>query len=385
MLSAHYRAFFESAGGALHVTAHSHHPWPDVSRAAQIDYWEDSARLTNRKWDKVFGEVVPQAQRHIAKLLGLPHPQLIAFAPNTHELVVRLYSCLDWSKPIHVLTTSNEFHSFGRQTRRLEETGRVQVTRVQAEPYTTFNERFHHALNRSYDLVFLSHVFFDSGFVVEGLEGLLSRASPDALVVVDGYHAFCALPVDLSRLAHRIFYMAGGYKYAQSGEGVCFMSIPEGCELRPISTGWFSDFGKLSGQQGEAIGYGAEAMRFWGSTFDASGLYRFNAVMQWLHGLGVTPKEIHEHVQKLQTRFLDGLADMKLASLPIEALTPPRDVARGNFCTFDLDNAEAVEQKLLAHDILVDRRARRVRFGFGVYHDEAFVDTLLARLRTALV
>jgi hypothetical protein len=34
--------------------------------------------------------------------------------------------------------------------------------------------------------------------------------------------------------------------------------------------------------------------------------------------------------------------------------------------------------------VLVDRRGSRVRFGFGVYHDAAFVDALLARVRAAL-
>jgi selenocysteine lyase/cysteine desulfurase len=385
MLEAHYRTFFDAIGEELHVTAHSHHPWPDVTRAAQLRYWEDSARLTNRKWqEKVFGEVVPAAQAHVARLLALPDPRLVAFAPNTHEFVARLYSCLDWTRTPQVLTTANEFHSFSRQTRRLEETGRLAVTRVPAEPYASFRERFHATPTQRYDLVFLSHVFFDSGFVVEGLEELLSRASPDAIVAIDGYHAFMAIPVDLARLGARVFYMAGGYKYAQAGEGACFMSIPADCALRPVYTGWYADFGRLSGAPGEAIGYGEGAMRFWGSTFDASGLYRFNAVMRWLVGLGITPREIHAHAARLERRFLAGLAQAKLAALPVDALTPPERFPRGNFLAFDLDGAEEVERRLAAHRILVDRRGRRIRFGFGVYHGEPFVDRLLERTRAAL-
>ena len=396
MLKEHYPTFFGSIGDALHVTAHSHHPWPDVTRAAHLQYWDDSARLTNLKWqEKIFGEAVPEAQSHIARLLDLPDPRNIAFAPNTHEFVGRLYSCLDDTRKPRVLTTANEFHSFARQTHRLEEAGRIAVTRVPLEPYTTFRERFHHAAGQRYEMVFLSHVFFDSGFVVDGLEELLSRASPEAIVAIDGYHAFTAIPVDLSRLAPRIFYMAGGYKYAQAGEGACFMSIPDGCELRPVYTGWFSDFGQLSGpaqrDTGERkgfpaplVGYGDAAMRFWGSTFDASGLYRFNAVMRWLLELGVTPREIHAHVEGLQARFVDGLAAEKFELLPVESLTPPNGQPRGNFLAFDLDHAEEVERRLTAHRILIDRRGRRVRFGFGVYHDEAFVATLLRRMRAAL-
>jgi selenocysteine lyase/cysteine desulfurase len=385
MLKEHYQTFLAAIGDELHVTAHSHHPWPDVTRGAHLQYWEDSARLTNRKWqEKVFGRAVPEAQEHVARLLVLPDPRLIAFAPNTHEFVARLYSCLDWARTPHVLTTANEFHSFSRQTRRLEETGRLAVTRVPAEPYASFRERFHATPTHRYDMVFVSHVFFDSGFVVEGLEELLSRAAPEAIVAIDGYHAFMAIPVDLARLGPRIFYMAGGYKYAQAGEGACFMSIPADCALRPVHTGWFSDFGRLSGAQGDAVGYGDAAMRFWGSTFDASGIYRFNAVMRWLHGLGVTPREIHAHVAGLERRFLAGLADANLALLPADALTPPERFPRGNFLAFDLDDAETVERRLAAQGILVDRRGRRVRFGFGVYHDNAFVDRLLERTRAAL-
>ncbi len=386
MLAAHYRTFFEAIGDALHATAHSHHPWPDVTRAAQLAYWEDSARLTNRKWEaKIFGEVVPEAQAHVARLLNLPEPGLVAFAPNTHEFVARLYSCLDWSHPPRVLTTASEFHSFNRQTRRLEEAGRLAVTRVPVEPYATFRERFQHALTGRFDMVFVSHVFFDSAFVVEGLETLLSRAAPDAIVAIDGYHAFLALPVDLARLGRRIFYMAGGYKYAQAGEGACFLSTPEGSRLRPVYTGWFADFGALSGaQEGSAVGYGAGAMRFWGSTFDASGLYRLNAVMRWLRELGVGPGEIHAHVEGLQRRFLARLAEARLAALPVASLTPPAGAPRGNFLTFDLDAADGVERRLAARGIIVDRRDRRVRFGFGVYHDERFVDALIERTRAAL-
>jgi kynureninase len=381
----HYRTFFDHIGDALHVTAHSHHPWPDVTRAAHLQYWEDSARLTNRKWqEKVFGEAVPEAQRHVARHLGLADPRLVAFAPNTHEFVARLYSCLDWSRRPSVLTTTGEFHSFARQTRRLEETGRLQVTRVPVEPYATFRQRFLQALRAPHDLVFLSQVFFDSSFVVERLEALLADIPAGTIVAVDGYHAFMAIPVELGALGRRIYYTAGGYKYVQAGEGACFLSIPEACDLRPLHTGWFSDFGQLSGAQGDAVGYGEKAMRFWGSTFDASGLYRFNAVMRWLDDLRVSGHEIHAHVGALERQFLDGLAAVPLVRLPVAALTPPDGAPRGNFLTFDLDAAEDVEGRLAAHRILIDRRGRRLRFGFGVYHDAAFVDALLARLREAL-
>jgi selenocysteine lyase/cysteine desulfurase len=293
-------------------------------------------------------------------------------------------SCLDWSRPQHLFTTDAEFHSFGRQVRRLEETGQLRVTRVAAEPFATFHERFVVALAQPHDMVWLSHVFFDSGFVVENLPEIVSRCAPHALVAIDGYHAFCALPIDMSAVQRHAFYIAGGYKYAQSGEGCAFLCIPPDCDLRPLATGWFSEFGLLDARPSAYIGYGEKAFRFWGSTFDASGLYRFNAVMGWLQQLGVSPEQIHAHAGKLQNQFLDWVANAKLALLPANALIPPAGTSRGNFCTFDLDDAETTERRLVAAQIRIDRRSRRVRFGFGIYQDTAFVERLCERTLRAL-
>jgi selenocysteine lyase/cysteine desulfurase len=384
MLAAYYSEYFKHCGEELHVAAHSHHPWPDVARAAHLQYWDDSAQLTGSKWAKIFGEVVPQAQAHIARLLQLDDPEWIAFAPNAHEFAARLLSCLDWSQPRHLITTDAEFHSFGRQAKRLEETGRLRVTRVPAEPFASFTGRFVSALAEPHDMVWLSQVFFDSGFVVGDLPRIVDRCAPDALVAIDGYHAFCALPVDLSAIQQRVFYVAGGYKYAQSGEGCAFLAIPPGCALRPLATGWFSEFGLLDAQPTAHIGYGEKAFRFWGSTFDASGLYRFNAVMGWLQQLGATPEQIHVHAGKLQRQFLDWVGNAKLTLLPANALIPPADTPRGNFCTFDLDAAETAERRLTAEQIRIDRRGRRLRFGFGIYQDAAFVERLCERTLRAL-
>ena len=385
MLAAHFSRFLAANPGLLHFAAHSHHPWPDVTQAAHARYWEDSATLADRKWAHVFGSMVPAAQGHVARLTGLSDPRQVAFAPNTHEFVARLYSCLDWSRPLRVLASAHEFHSFRRQTQRLAETGRLQLTQIPAEPYDSFDERFAAAASSGdWDLVWLSHVFFDSGFVVRDLEAIVRAAPARALVAIDGYHAFHALPVDLSKVHERAFYLAGGYKYAMAGEGACFLAIPPGCDLRPADTGWFASYASLSGKSGEAVPYSTDAFRFWGSTFDPSGLYRFNAAMDWLAGLGVTVSDIHSHALRLQSRFLAGLASLATARLPVARLVPPDGLPRGNFLTFDVDQAQDVQERLAAQRVYIDRRDRRLRFGFGVYHDQAAVDALLEAVAKAL-
>ena len=381
MLAEHFRHFFQSNPGLLHFAAHSHHPWPDATRAAHERYWTDAATLVDRKWERILGEVVPKAQAHVARLMHLSDPRQVAFANNTHEFVNRLYSCFEAAAPIRVLATAHEFHSFRRQTRRLVEAGRVALEEIPAEPWATFAERFEAAARSGpRDLVWLSHVFFDSGFVVPDLPRIVAAAPREAMVVVDGYHAFCAIPVDLSAVHRRAFYLGGGYKYAMSGEGACFLAVPPGCSLRPVDTGWYASFATLSAGPRETVAYADDGFRFWGATFDPSGLYRFGAAMDWLAASGTTIADVHRHAKAMQKRFLDGIARAGVKALGAAALVPPVEISRGNFLAFEVGDAAELHERIAAADIIVDRRERRLRFGFGIYHDELQVDELVRRL-----
>ena len=385
MHAAHFSRYFAANPGRLHFAAHSHHPWPDATRDAHVRYWDEAATRADRKWDAIFGDVVPRAQGHVARLLQLADPRQVAFAPNTHEFVVRLLSCLPQERPVRVLASAHEFHSFRLQARRLKEAVRLELVEVAAEPYGSFTQRFIEAERRGgWDLVWLSHVFFDSGFLVRDLDAIADAAPPEALVAFDGYHAFCALPVDLSRVHRRAFYLAGGYKYAMSGEGACFLAVPPGCELRPLATGWFASFETLPQAATAQVPYAPDGFRFWGSTFDASGLYRFDAAMENLQRLQVTVADIHAHALRLQKHFLDGLARLALRALPASSLVPPANAPRGNFLAFDVDDAERVHAAIAAQDVTIDRRDRRLRFGFGIYQDEAQVTGLLERIAKGL-
>jgi kynureninase len=181
MLAAHFSRFRAANPGRLHFAAHSHHPWPDVTEAAHARYWTDAATLADHKWERVFGEVVPRAQAHVARLLSLSDARQVAFAPNTHEFVARIYSCFDPARPIRVLTSASEFHSFRRQTRRLQESGRVVVQEIAAAPWESFAERFVAAERAApWDLVWLSQVFFDSAFRVDDLQAICEAAPAQA-------------------------------------------------------------------------------------------------------------------------------------------------------------------------------------------------------------
>ena len=382
----HFARFLAADPERLHFAAHSHHFWPDVTLAAQEQCWLDAARLADRKWEKVFGETVPAAQRHVARILNLPDPSTIAFGPNTHGFVMRLLSVFPPGKPIRVLTTDGEFHSFRRQIRRLEEDSLAEVARIAVEPMATFAQRFTAAARGQYDLVFVSHVFFNSGYALPDLRAVV-RAAPDreTMIVIDGYHGFLAIPTDFGPISGRAFYLAGGYKYAMAGEGACFLHVPPGQALRPRDTGWFASFGTLEAGDDGAVPYAAGGARFLGATFDPVSLYRFNAVMDWLSGLGVTVDAIHAHVHALQGAFIDRLSGLKLVALdPGQLVVPIQQPDRGHFLTFRTPDAGALHQRLLGAGVVTDYRGDRLRFGFGLYHDTDDIDRLCERLALTL-
>ncbi len=368
---------FGHDGAPLHVAAHSHHPWPDVSYDAQIAAWEDAARLLDRKWEHVNAHVIPKAQAHVARRLALPDPSAIVFGPNTHSFVLRILSCLP-QRPVRVLTTSSEFMSFSRQIARLKEDGLVQITRVPVEPFDDFEARFaNEAAKGGHNLVFLSQVFFDSGYAIRDLAKIVRAVRHlETFVAIDGYHGFMAVPTDLSAIADRAFYLAGGYKYAMAGEGVCFLHCPPGYGARPRDTGWYAGFSALE-SGGSEVGYAADGSRFLGATFDVSGLYRFNAVQDWLATNEIPVEKMLLYVRALERAFLK---ETKSDDACADALVVPDEATRGRFLAFRTPNAGAIVEALAAKNIIDDHRGDRLRIGFGIYHTEADAKRLAASL-----
>ena len=368
------------APGRLHFAAHSHHLWPDASFEGQTRAWEDANRHADRKWDLIFGEVVPEAQSQVAAELNLPDPSSLVFASSTHDLLVRLFSGLA-RRPARVLATDGEFHSFRRQADRWVEAGAIELTRVAAEPFEDFEDRFLAAArDREWDVILVSQVFFRSGRVVERLGALADMAGPSGpWVVVDGYHGFMALPTDLGPVADRLCYLAGGYKYAMSGEGACFLYAPPGVCTRPVTTGWFAEFGALEGAA-RGVPYRTDAGRLWGATFDPSALYRFNAVRQMLADQGLSTADVSAHAAGLQGRFMSAVGAGEAGALAdAERLNPfEPGRSRARFLAFRDPRALTWRQALLDAGVVTDVREDVIRFGFGLYQDPEDVDALIA-------
>ena len=348
-----------------------------------LAYWDDSAKYVDHKWGFFFETLVPELQQRISTLLNTGAPEQIVFAPNTHELLYRIMSCFDMTKPFKVVSTDSEFHSFQRQASRLEEQGAIELITVATQPFATFSARMKAAIaEHDPHLVFFSQVFFNSGYVVDDVSGIVNSVSNDnTLIVVDGYHGFMAKPTDLSDIAHRAFYLAGSYKYAQAGEGACFAHVPTGSTLRPAYTGWFAEFGDLDKPRQiagkDAVQYSQDGMRFAGATMDFTALYRLRAVLRLFEENGLTVEKINDYVMHIQQHFLSELAKQDHSVLNQTNLVVREASCRGHFLTFELANADvtqALAASLKEKGILTDSRGNRLRFGFGLYHTPDYIN-----------
>ncbi|OUR93140.1 selenocysteine lyase [Halobacteriovorax marinus] len=367
----YFSKFLAANAKSTHFACHSHHYWPDCTYEAQKEYWNDSCKYVDDKWEHIFSKKIPKVQKLISKVLDFDRPADITFAPNTHELVYRILSSFD--KKIKILTTDSEFYSFSRQLSRLIEADLIEATIVKIDPIENFEERFLAASEESHDLVFISQVFFNSGIALRNFTNFTKKLIANSEhILIDGYHAFMAVPTSLKEIGDKIFYIAGSYKYAAGGEGCCFMTIPKDCSLRPKNTGWFADISTLDNNSSEAIDYPNDGMRFAGSTMDFSALYRLTSILELYEEETINVEVIHKHVQSCQKKFLDEIKRIQHPKLNIENLIFRGFENHGHFLTFELKNSSEVsevKEKLKKIGMVTDSRENRLRFGFSIYHD----------------
>src|SRR5213594_4365451 len=303
-LAKHYTRFRVTE--RILLTGHSHQAWPDVAFEAQQQAWLDAAELVDDVWDKAF-EKANEVRRGFARLLD-DSPDRIALAPNTHELVVRFLSALPLKKRPKLITTDGEFHTIRRQLDRLAEEG-IEVVKVAAEPATTLAERLAQRVDDRTAAVLVSAVLYATAHIVPDLRATLEACDwSGAELLVDAYHALNAIPFSLKvEGLEGAYVVGGGYKYCQLGPGNAFLRFPADTTLRPVVTGWFSEFTDLTKVPAGHVAYGSGPARFAGATYDFTSHYRGAAVFRFFEEQGLTPEKLRELNKHQLGKLASGL------------------------------------------------------------------------------
>ena len=351
----------------LLLTGHSHQAWPDVGFEAQAESWLDAAHYVDGKWDHAF-ERAEEVRKGFARLLG-DEGGGIALAPSTHELVVRLLSALPLRARPRLLTTDGEFHTIRRQLDRLEEEG-LEVVRIPEAPVESVAERLAAVVNHRTALVLVSAVFFDSGRIARGLRAVAERCRRHgAALLVDAYHALNVVPFSLpDEELLDAFVVGGGYKYCELGEGNCFLRLPSDCRLRPVATGWYSEFTALEDRERPGrVTYGEKGDRFAGATYDPASHYRASAVFRFFRERGLTPpllREVSQHQVGLLAARFDAL-DLDPAVATRDRDLPLTEI--GGFLAVRSPAATALAAALRRRDVFADARGDVLRLGPAPY------------------
>jgi kynureninase len=378
-LALHYSRFRVSE--RILLTGHSHQAWPDVSFEGPLHAWADAAELADEKWGRAEA-MADRVRTGYARLLG-DKPENVALGHNTHELVVRFLSALPLRERPRLVTTDGEFHSIRRQFDRLAEEGFLEIVKVSAEPSTAIAERLAEAVDRRTAAVLVSSVLFRNAHIVPGLRTVMEACrAAGAELLVDAYHHLNVVPFSLERDGlEDAFVTGGGYKYCQLGEGNGFLRVPRGrANLRPILTGWFSEFAKLTHKPGSEVPYGAGPAAWAGATYDPTSHYRAAIVFDFFAEQGLSAdllRAVSQHqVGLLAGRFdaleLDPRVVTRDRAVPIERL--------GGFLALRTPHAGEFFRALRERGVLTDYRGEWLRLGPAPYLSDAQLEAAVEHL-----
>ena len=381
-LAPHYSRF--RVAERLLLTGHSHQAWPDVAFEGQVEAWNDAAELADDKWSRA-AEKAERVRQGFARLLG-DRDGAIALDQNTHELVMRFLSALPLAERPRLISTDGEFHTLRRQLDRLAELPWLEVVRVSTRPASAIAERLIAAIDERTAAVMVSSVLFANAHIVPGLDAVLAACRrAGAELLIDVYHQLNVVPISLERdRLNEAFVVGGGYKYCQLGEGNCFLRVPPGRDhLRPVLTGWFSEFAHLAGRPDGTVRYGEGPARWAGATYDPTSHYRAARVFEFFEAQRLTPellRAVSRHqVARLAERFdaldLDPKRIARDRAVPLESL--------GGFLALQSPDAGALAGRLHARGVFCDTRGDLLRLGPAPYLTDTQLDAAIAALGEA--
>jgi kynureninase len=357
-LAKHYSRFRVTE--RILLTGHSHQAWPDVAFEAQQQAWLDTAEHVDDVWDLAFKKA-DAVRRGYARLLE-DAPDRIALGANTHELVVRFLSALDLRKRRRLITTDAEFHTIRRQLDRLSEEG-FEIVKVAAVPAATLAERAARAVDDRTAAVLVSAVLYTNAHIVPNLRTLLAACErAGAELLVDAYHALNVVPFSLEKeRLDGAYVVGGGYKYCQLGGSNAFLRTPRDTRLRPVITGWFSEFTDLTRRPSGTVEYGVGPARFAGATYDYTSHYRAAAVFEFFEDQKLTPERLRELSQHQVGTLARGLG--------LEPAVPISELA--GFLAMPVSNPAAIQGALRAQNVWTDYRGDTLRLGPAPYVSDA--------------
>lgn len=369
-LAQHYSKF--KVTERILLSGHSHQAWPDVAFEGIQECWEDASSLVDLKWSKVLNKIEDVKTGY--RLLMNDDIGEMSFAQSTHELLVKLFSALDFTKKNKIILTDTEFYSVTRQINRLAETELINPVFVVANPVSDLPERMAEKIDSKTAICIISSIFFKSGLKVRDFSPLVEKCEKEGVpLLIDAYHSLNASEFDIKKLKlENAFITGGGYKYCQLGEGLGFLRFPPGVNLRPVITGWFSRFQELSNMQNsEKTQYGEGGLLFAGATFEPVSFYRASRVFRFFKENELNISEISELYKTMNLSIISEFLNKEINPQIIKIKDDVSIDERGGFVSFESNFAGLFYESLMKNNIYSDFRGNILRLGPAPYISES--------------
>lgn len=196
----------------------------------------------------------------IARLIGLSRGDAVVpkvAAGQGLRAVLNALPADGSSRPLKIVATRGEFDALDFVLKMYEDKGRARITWIEGRKAETGSAaglpvldaaEISRAIQPGTDLVVVSQVYYSTGQVLEGIDGVITAAKrAGALSLVDMYHAAGVVPGRFDELSAD-FAVGGSYKYTRGGPGAGWLAIhPRHLSsgeaqpvLRTLDTGWFA-------------------------------------------------------------------------------------------------------------------------------------------------
>lgn len=363
-LAPHYTHF--DVTNRLLFTGHSHQAWPDVALQGLKEAYITAASEVDTKWESAF-EKTEILRRYLRDFYDDPNGYYCR-GESTHQLLVSWLSSFNLKEQPKLITTDSEFHSMFRQLHRLEEEG-IQVVNVGGHSEKIVSQ-IAQAIDQQVAAILLSRVYFESGIINQHVTEIAELARNHQIpLLIDDYHGTNVVPLSLKEAGlEDCYFLIGGYKYLQWGEGNCFLRFPKHCRLRPAVTGWFAAFDSLEeSRTTKPTSYDEGNRRFASGTYDPSSQFRAAKVAEFFIKQKLTPavlrKQYIHQVKLLKQLFLQQDLDPSLIklrhTLPLEQ--------NGGFLALQSPFAQSIQSQLLKKKVFTDARGDILRLGPAPY------------------
>jgi kynureninase len=365
-IAKYYKDF--NVEGRILLTGHSHQAWPDVARQGFDDYWNDASMLVDDKWDLAF-QKADRVRQGFSKIIG-SDPKEFALASNTHDLLIKFLSALDLKNRPKIITSDAEFHTVRRQLDSLQNAGYIDLVRANAMPVDTLSERIASAIDDKTSLVIVSKVFYNNSLILEEIGKIQNTCQHHgAELLVDAYHAVNVAPFSIEEEElESSFVLGGGYKYCQLGEGNCFMRIPASSRLKPVFTGWYSEFMALADKkEAGQVPYGPDHWAFAGSTYEPISHYRAAKVFDFFANMELNPGLLRQ-ISQFQIGLLAAEFDKFDFDPQVIRRNKEIDLSKtGGFLILESGDNPIITSKLKENNVIADYRGNKLRLGPAPY------------------